>query len=100
MLKGDETVIIAYGSQTGNAQDLAERVWRHVKQQQGSIGGSVYLSSCDKLELNRLLADNLVFIIVCSTCGQGDVPDNMQLFWRSIMRKSLTLGVFSNLRFG
>lgn len=97
MLKGDESVLIAYGSQTGNAQDLAERVWRRVRQQNHQ--GPVHLSSCDNLDMNKLLDDtSVVFVCVCSTTGQGDVPDNMAKFWRTIMHKSLKPGFLSTLR--
>lgn len=100
MLKGSERVVIAYGSQTGNAQDLAERVWRRVKQTEATRG-SVLVSSCDQLDLGNLINDDKsssVLICVCATCGQGDVPDNMLSFWRSIMRRSLPNDLFSNLK--
>lgn len=101
MLKGSERVVIAYGSQTGNAQDLAERVWRRVKQTEAT-SGSVLVSSCDQLDLGKLIIDedksSIVLICVCATCGQGDVPDNMLSFWRSIMRRSLPNDLFSSLK--
>lgn len=96
--KNDLVLVISYGSQTGNAQDLAERIWRRVKQTSPNM--TVYLSSCDQINLNSLVAETskTVLVCVCATCGQGDFPDNMQTFWRSIMRKSLPQGLFSNLK--
>lgn len=88
-------VVILYGSQTGNAQDLAERLWRKIKLK----GFKTQLSSFDNFDLNGLFEDKIRLICVCSTTGQGDVPDNMLQFWRSIMRKNIPAGFLDGLNF-
>ncbi len=68
-------LVILYGSQTGNSQDLAERIWRRAK----SFQLDTKLSSFDKCNLNMLIESRVNLICVCSTTGQGDVPDNMRV---------------------
>lgn len=96
----EHPLIILYGSQTGNSQDLAERIWRQVKHKGYK---NTQLSSFDKFDINKLLNNDentiVTLICVCSTCGQGDVPDNMLKFWRSIMRKNLPSGFLDGLRY-
>ncbi|KAL3277730.1 hypothetical protein HHI36_013071 [Cryptolaemus montrouzieri] len=85
---------ILYGSQTGNSEDVAERIWRESK---------VYyfrssMKSLDEYDISNLLIDSCV-IFVCSTTGQGDVPDNMKQFWRFILRKNLSEGILAHLKY-
>ena len=87
-------LVILYGSQTGNAQDLAERTWRQAKQ----LNLNSLLSSMNDYDLNRLSEDDII-LFICSTTGQGDVADNMTQFWKAIMRKSLPFNCLENLCF-
>lgn len=91
MMLVDKKLVIVYGSQTGNAQDLAERIWRQAKH--FNLQG-VTLSSANNVDLNRLLDEKTLLVCVCSTTGQGDVPDNMMTFWRALMRKQLNSPTF------
>jgi sulfite reductase alpha subunit-like flavoprotein len=86
--------VILYGSQSGNAQDLAERTWRQAKQ----LNFSALLCSMNDYDLNRINTDDLI-LFICSTTGQGDVPDNMSQFWKALMRKNLPLNCLNNLNF-
>jgi len=87
-------ISILYGSQTGNAQDLAERIWRESKR-------FYFQSSIKPLdEYNvRDLAEERCAIIICSTTGQGEEPDNMKTFWKFLLRKSLPSELLCNLKF-
>lgn len=75
---------ILYGSQTGCAQDVAEYIWRESKRYH--FTGTV--QSLDKYDITKLIEEKYV-VFVCSTTGQGDVPDNMKTSWRFLLRKSL-----------
>ncbi|KAJ8975859.1 hypothetical protein NQ317_015896 [Molorchus minor] len=80
----NEELTILYGSQTGNAEDLAERIWRESKR--------FYFKSAVKAldDYNILdLINKKCVIFVCSTTGQGEEPDNMKNFWKFILRKKL-----------
>ncbi|CAF0704318.1 unnamed protein product [Brachionus calyciflorus] len=88
-------IVILYGSQTGNSQDIAERLWRRAK----SYNLPAVVSSFDHYDMNNLLEDNIYLIGVCSTTGQGDIPDNMSKFWKLIMKKNLPNNLFEGLKF-
>lgn len=92
-------LIILYGSQSGNAQDLAERIWRQAKYYGVE---ETSLSSMDQFSLSsETLSDSgsLRLLFVCSTTGQGEVPDNMTNFWKFIMRRSVQSDIFTSIKF-
>lgn len=91
----ERKIVILYGSQTGNSQDIAERVWRRTK----SLNINSIVSSFDHFDLNNLLEKENILVCVCSTTGQGDVPDNMTKFWKMIMRKNVPSNLFEGLEF-
>ncbi|XP_031225172.1 NADPH-dependent diflavin oxidoreductase 1 isoform X1 [Mastomys coucha] len=77
-------LLVLFGSQTGTAQDEAERLGREARRRR--LGCSV--QALDSYSVANLIREPLV-IFVCATTGQGDPPDNMKNFWRFIFRKSL-----------
>nr|XP_054769944.1 NADPH-dependent diflavin oxidoreductase 1-like [Lytechinus pictus] len=91
---GDRRAVILYGSQTGTAQDVAEKIGREAKRRHLSAR----VLPLDSYPVASLIQEELV-IFVCSTTGQGDEPDNMKKFWRFIMRKDLPGDSLTQLRF-
>lgn len=84
---------VLYGSQTGNAQDVAERIWRESK-------CYYFTGTCkamDDYDVASLINETLV-VFICSTTGQGEEPDNMKNFWKFLLRKSLPTGSLINLK--
>ncbi|KAK9839678.1 hypothetical protein WJX81_005476 [Elliptochloris bilobata] len=77
-------LLVLFGSQTGNAQDVAERVAREAKRRHFAP----CVMAMDAYSVAALPAEGLV-IFVASTTGQGELPDNMKHFWRFLLRKSL-----------
>ena len=65
---------ILYGSQTGNAQEVSERIKREARR----LGFSINWSAMDHYPKENLIHDDLI-IFVCSTTGQGEEPDNMKV---------------------
>lgn len=76
--------LILYGSQTGTAQDVAERVGRYAKRYRFRVS----VQAMDEYSINELINETLV-LFVCATTGQGEEPDNMKGFWTFLLRKSL-----------
>ncbi|CAF96712.1 unnamed protein product, partial [Tetraodon nigroviridis] len=83
---------VLYGSQTGSAQDTAQRIARQAQRKRIQA----QLLPLNSYNVANLISENLV-VFVCSTTGQGDPPDNMKNFWRFIFKKSLPLGSLSQL---
>ena len=78
------TVAILYGSQTGTAQDTAERIGRVLTR----LLFRVKVKAMDSYDIRSLPNEDAV-VFVCSTTGQGEEPDNMKSFWRFLLRRSL-----------
>ncbi|MFZ6753985.1 sulfite reductase subunit alpha [Undibacterium sp. Dicai25W] len=77
---------IAYASQTGYAAQLAEKTAQYLQQ----AGMSVEVLTLNQLSLVKLTAQkNILFIV--STTGEGDAPDNADLFTRKILSGAVNL---------
>ncbi|KAJ7339371.1 NADPH-dependent diflavin oxidoreductase 1 [Desmophyllum pertusum] len=87
-------ISVLYGSQTGTAQEVAERIGREAKRRY--LSASVL--ALDDYNVTRLIKEELV-IFVCATTGQGDEPDNMKKFWRFILRRNLPVNSLSAVSF-
>ncbi|ODQ54393.1 NADPH-dependent FMN and FAD containing oxidoreductase-like protein [Saitoella complicata NRRL Y-17804] len=95
--QGDEeerSCLVLYASQTGNSEDIAHGIGRmlermHIKRR---------VCAMDQCDLMDLMNENYV-IFVASTTGQGDIPDNMKLFWPAILRRSLPPTLLDHLSF-
>lgn len=85
-------LLLLYGSQTGSAQDTAQRLARQAQRRHLQV----QISPLDGYNVANLISESLV-VFVCSTTGQGDPPDNMKNFWRFLFRKSLPVGSLSLL---
>lgn len=91
----DKSVYILYGSQTGNAEAIAEDL--HTKcVEQGINTICMTLNQANNLDLKEK-AKFIVFI--CSTTGQGDPPDNANIWWRSTRSKSIDINTFHNISY-
>uniref|UniRef100_A0A1B6DR54 NADPH-dependent diflavin oxidoreductase 1 n=3 Tax=Clastoptera arizonana TaxID=38151 RepID=A0A1B6DR54_9HEMI len=91
----NQRLVVLFGSETGNAQEVAERIWREAKR--FHFKGPI--CSMDEYPISQLIYESLV-IFVCSTTGQGDQPVNMKKFWKFLLRKQLPTNSLQNLRFG
>jgi flavodoxin len=88
------TILILFGSQTGEAKDVASRIGREAIARRfvpRVIG-------MDEYKVTDLPTEHLILFIT-STTGQGDPPDNMRSFWSFLLRKSLPLDSLSNSSF-
>lgn len=89
----NEKIAVLYGSQTGNAQDLAERIWRDSKR----FYFRTAIKALDDFPFSDLLTEQCI-VLICSTTGQGEEPDNMKNFWRFLLKKSLTSTTLNNMQ--
>lgn len=70
---------VLYGTQTGNAEGVANDVSAAAKAQ----GFDVTVSGLDEIELDEFAGLRYV-LIVTSTYGEGEMPDNAELFWEAL----------------
>lgn len=83
-MKDRPELLILYATQTGNAQDAAERLGREAEHR----GCVVRLLSMDEYDASFLPHEDAIIFVV-STTGQGETPDSMKVFWRFLLQRSL-----------
>ncbi|MEM6634558.1 MAG: sulfite reductase subunit alpha [Pseudomonadota bacterium] len=87
---------IVYGTQTGNAEGLAEDAATLAR----SKGFTPRLAEMDEIDMDRLTAMQFLIIVV-STYGEGEMPDNAHQFWEALSAstaprlESLSYGVLA-----
>ncbi|PHH85500.1 hypothetical protein CDD83_332 [Cordyceps sp. RAO-2017] len=94
MADPDRLVLVLYGSETGNAQDMAEELGALCRR----LRFHVRVDELDTADLPSLLECRLVIFVV-STTGQGDMPHNALLFWKKLLRRKLPPGCLSHLTY-
>lgn len=73
-----------YGSQTGNAESIAVELSERLTEL-GIQNKCDSLNSAKKIPLKE---QALALVIVCSTTGNGDAPENAEAWWRSVKLRS------------
>jgi flavodoxin/succinate dehydrogenase/fumarate reductase-like Fe-S protein len=76
--EGDRELAVLFGSQSGNSEDLASKIVKEATKY--GLNGKVY--DMDGLDFNALTNHKRV-LIVCSTWGEGEMPDNAEELWKS-----------------
>ena len=74
---GDRSLEVLFGSQSGNAEGLASKIAKIAK----SYGLQGNVHDMDGFDFNFLSSKKRV-IIVCSTWGEGEQPDNAEELWK------------------
>ncbi len=72
-------LLIAFGSQSGNAESLAKRLGKEAS----SRGFAAKVAGLDSVQPSSLAAEERVLVIT-STWGEGDMPDNAESFWTGL----------------
>lgn len=75
---------VLYGSQTGNAERLARRVAKEA----GSCGFAVNVQELNAYELTGLPQERYLLVLT-STYGDGEPPDNARAFWTRLAQAQL-----------
>lgn len=87
-----DTLIVAYASQTGTAEQWARQTAQNLQQ----AGVSVHLLELGQLDA-KALGDTSRILFVVSTTGEGDAPDHTARFVTQCMRTPLAL---ASLQYG
>ena len=86
--------MILYGSETGNAQDVAEEVGRMAER----LRFETTVLDMDSVQLRHLLKPTVV-IFALSTTGQGEMPQNARLLWKTLLSGALKPGILRRVHF-
>lgn len=88
------SALILYGSETGNAQDVAEEIGRLTER----LHFDSTILDLDSVQLRDVVKPTVV-IFVISTAGQGEMPQNARAFWKTLLSSALRPGILRKLRF-
>lgn len=77
--QADFSLIVGYGTDMGNAEDAAMSFAEAV----AALGIAAYAIELNQIELAELQSATH-FVVVTSTFGDGEFPDNALLFWEAI----------------
>lgn len=85
---------IYVGSQHGNAEGIAHEIYGRLKEINENLEINIY-------PLNELLQhiDPKKIIIICSTTGNADIPDNASKFWLKIKKRTLEKNYYENMSY-
>ena len=72
-MSSERNLLILYGSQTGTAVEISERIFREARR----LHFRTRIMAMDDYPIKGLIEEHLT-VFVCSTTGQGDEPDNMK----------------------
>jgi sulfite reductase alpha subunit-like flavoprotein len=95
-----ESIYVLYGSQTGNAQEIAKTIYHILVDNRYSCK---YLSLNESIEketflfLDKDISVNI--IIVCSTTGNGDAPETANHFWRKLKNRNQPKHLFQHISY-
>ncbi|WFD18253.1 NAPDH-dependent diflavin reductase [Malassezia caprae] len=94
MASSAPALTVLYATETGNAEDIAQRIaqiaYRH----------HVSVSLCNLADYDRLaLVDETHVVFVVSTTGHGEFPSPARAFWRFLLRKGLPDDILSDMTF-
>jgi sulfite reductase (NADPH) flavoprotein alpha-component len=78
------TIHILYGSQTGNAESVANDTSSVAK----THGLKAVLNGMDVID-STALATMDTLLIITSTYGEGEMPDNAQMLWEAVSSESM-----------
>jgi methionine synthase reductase len=94
-----KSLYILYGSQTGNSEDIAVGLSSRCSEILKLT--DVHCDNLNSVKANLTELKNIaaLVIIICSTTGNGDAPENADGFWRAIKIRSLARDFFQDLPF-
>ncbi len=74
---GDRSLVLLFGSQSGNSEGLVSKISKDAK----AYGLEGEIHDMDGFDFNSL-SDKRRVLIVCSTWGEGEMPDNAEDLWQ------------------
>ena len=86
---------ILYGSQTGNAESISKILCEEIMNKTTATCTYDTLNNAGNISL-----DNVKYlIIICSTTGNGDMPDNSITWWRQFKQPKSNKCAFEGIQF-
>jgi len=90
-----QEVLVLYGSETGNSEGVARNLAKDLSKRGV---GKVKCMEADKMDVEEL-PNAKWLIVVISTAGQGDFPENSKEFWDGLCQSSRASDFLSGINF-
>ncbi|EIW74789.1 riboflavin synthase domain-like protein [Coniophora puteana RWD-64-598 SS2] len=90
----ERTLLILYATETGTAQDVADRIARECRR----IHFQCRVKSMDEYPASELINEHFVVFVV-STTGSGAEPRTMTALWATLLRADLPSDLFEDMDF-
>jgi sulfite reductase alpha subunit-like flavoprotein len=89
-----KNVYVLYGSQTGNSEEIAQNIYTllrdsNIECKYSSLNNTLKGDGFDFVNVEETIGTTNKIIIVCSTTGNGDAPENVNHFWRKFKNQKL-----------
>jgi len=97
-------IYVLYGSQTGNAEEISKNIYALINNKEfltiySSLNNVIKNNTFDFLPKDEDEKKNTFLIIVCSTTGNGDVPDSANIFWLKLKNRNLEKNIFNKVKY-
>ena len=88
-------LLVLYGSQTGNSMEIAKNIAAEAPSH--GVGASV--KSLEEVKLASLVGSGAVVLVVISSTGDGDAPDNAARFVTQLKKKANAADMLAGIKF-
>ena len=98
MKNNNKKIYILYGSATGNGESIAKILAQNIHE---DLKCEVYCNTLNSIknDISELHNNCRLLIIICSTTGNGDAPENANIFWNTLKKRSLSKTILNNMPF-
>lgn len=98
MENNNKKIYILYGSATGNGESIAKILVENIRE---DLKCEVYCNTLNSIknDISELYNICSLLIIICSTTGNGDAPENANIFWNIVKKRSLSKIILNNMPF-
>lgn len=94
-----EKVCILFGTDTGVTEQLANKFSGFCSERGLRVGRTCDLDEVSEMDDLMALAKDHLMVVMCSTCGHGDFPQNASIFWSSLSSPDVAPGSLEGMRF-
>merc|ERR1719162_472380 len=92
-------IVILYGSDTGVTEQLAKKFSGFCLERGMKVKKTCDLDEVSEVEELKDVAQDCICVVMCSTCGHGDFPQNSGLFWSALSAPSVAPGELKGIQF-
>merc|ERR1712048_319502 len=94
-----EQLLILFGTDTGVTEGLAKKFSGMCLERNLRVKKTLDLDELSEIDDLKEAAADALIVIMCSTCGHGDFPQNASLFWSALSSPDVAEGALKGLKF-